>query len=134
MSKSLDNTIALADSAKDVWKKLAVAKTDVRRQRKSDSGIPTDCNVFMSYHRYFSPPSDLEHIDYQCRNAGFGCIDCKKLLAKNMEPKLAPIRERYHLLKSDPTALDQFMSFSAQRCREIAQVTMSEVRDRIGLR
>ena len=134
MSKSLDNSIALADSPKDIWKKLAVAKTDVRRQRRCDPGIPTDCNVFMSYHRYFSPPEDLRHVDHQCRNAGFGCIDCKKLLVKNMEPKLAPIRERYQQLKSDPTLLREFLSASSRRCREMAQETMTLVRKRIGLR
>ncbi|HDR06469.1 MAG TPA: tryptophan--tRNA ligase, partial [Candidatus Coatesbacteria bacterium] len=66
MSKSLGNAIGLLEEPASIWGKLARAKTDERRKRKSDPGVPEDCNVFMSYHRYLSPPEDLAWIQEGC--------------------------------------------------------------------
>lgn len=134
MSKSLGNTLSLADTPEELWKKLSVAKTDIRRKRKDDPGIPLDCNVYMSYHRYFTSKEELAQIDTQCRSAGMGCMACKKILAKNMEKVLGPIRERYFELKKDPAQVEAFLASSAAKCRAIAGETMEEVRKRIGIR
>ena len=134
MSKSLENYIALTESPESIWKKLAPAKTDERRKRRKDPGIPTDCNIYNSYHKYFSSPQDLEEIDKGCRSAGMGCFDCKKLLAKNMETVLGPIREKYEEYTKNPEIVQEFLSNSAKKCRKIAKKTMEEVHKKIGLR
>lgn len=134
MSKSLNNTIALAEKPESIWQKLSVAKTDERRKRRSDPGVPTDCNIYMSFHRYFTPQEELEHIDRQCRSAGIGCIECKKMLAANMEKRLAPIRTRYERLRDNPDEVASFLQKSARRCRLIARRTMRQVREKIGVR
>ncbi len=134
MSKSLGNTISLSESSQEIWKKLSTAKTDERRKRRQDPGIPTDCNIFTSYHRYFTGKEELATIDRECRCAGIGCMDCKKILAKNMETILSPIREKYYELKKDFSAVEQFLNASALRCHSIAQETMTEVRKKIGIR
>ena len=134
MSKSLNNTVALSDSSKKMWKKLACAKTDEKRQRREDPGVPTDCNVFMSYHKHFTSQEEQETIDKKCRNAEFGCVDCKKILAKNMEEKLGPIRKKYEQILSDPTELHNFLEKSAKKCKEMAEKNMQQVRKAIGLR
>lgn len=134
MSKSLGNTIGIAEAPDKIWAKIAPAKTDERRKKKSDPGVPTDCNVYQSYHRYFSPQQDLDRIDRECRNAGIGCVECKKILAKNMENELGPIRKRYEELKQNPQPVEQFLALSAVQCRKIAAQTMEEVRRQVGIR
>lgn len=134
MSKSLGNTIGLVETPQEIWKKLAPAKTDERRKKKSDPGVPTDCNIYTSYHRYFSSPQELQDIDQKCRHAAFGCLECKKILAKNIEAQLGPIRNRYDELKQKPAEISTFLTISAQKCRAMAQVTMEEVRKKIGVR
>ena len=133
MSKSLGNTIPLSDSPEDVWKKLSVAKTDERRKRRKDPGIPADCNVFTSYHKYFSSKDELAEIEKGCTSAELGCLDCKKMLAKNIEKEIGPIREKYLHLKQNPDEVKHFLNISAKKCREIAEQTMSEVREKTGL-
>ena len=134
MSKSLGNTIALSETPEEIWKKLSVAKTDERRKRKSDPGVPTDCNIYTSYHRYFSPKEALDQIDKECRSAGIGCLQCKRMLADYMEKELGPIRERYAMLKKNPDQVSSFLDESGKKCREIAQKTMQEVRQKAGIR
>ena len=45
MSKSKGNSIALADTPDMIWDKLRPAKTDVRRQRRTDPGEPDEFNL-----------------------------------------------------------------------------------------
>ena len=46
MSKSLNNYIGILDTPEEIWKKLAPAKTDVQRVRRSDPGRPWKCNIY----------------------------------------------------------------------------------------
>jgi tryptophanyl-tRNA synthetase len=83
-------------------------------------------------HRGFSPPATVEHVATQCRTAGWGCIDCKKVLAESMERELAPIRARAAELAEKPKQVDDALDAGADHCRAIARETMDAVRDRMG--
>ena len=45
-------------------------------------------------HKAFSPPETVQHVAMQCSAAGWGCIECKKVLHALMETELVPIRSR----------------------------------------
>jgi tryptophanyl-tRNA synthetase len=79
MSKSLGNTIDLLESPESVWEKLRPAVTDPARVRRSDPGTPEVCNIY-HLHKALSPPATVDHVAVQCRTAGWGCLDCKKVL------------------------------------------------------
>ena len=51
-----------------------------------------------------------------------------------METVLGPIRERYFQLMANPETVYNFLEQSAQKCRTLAQETMAEVRQKIGIR
>ena len=87
MSKSLGNTIDLLESSATIWEKLRPAITDPKRVRRSDPGTPEVCNIY-HLHKAFSPAATVEHVAVQCRTAGWGCIDCKKVLAESIEKEL----------------------------------------------
>jgi tryptophanyl-tRNA synthetase len=132
MSKSLGNTIGVVEPAASVWEKLRPAVTDPNRVRKADPGTPEVCNLY-HLHRAFNAPAVVEDVATRCRNAGWGCIDCKRVLFEGMEGALAPIRARAEEIAAKPTLVDEVLGDGAQRATAIARTTMAEVKSRMGL-
>jgi tryptophanyl-tRNA synthetase len=132
MSKSLNNYIGMLESAETIWEKLRTAVTDVNRVRRHDPGNPRKCNIY-SLHRAFSSPQETRQIAHDCRTAAIGCIDCKKILWKNMMAHLTPIQEKARELQSNIGEVKETLAEGADRCRGIASSVMAEARDRMGL-
>lgn len=132
MSKSLDNHIEIAATPEETTKRVMMMVTDPQRQRRSDPGNPDVCNVF-SFHKIFSSPEEVAMVNVECRRAGIGCVDCKKLLAKNLNAHLAPFRARRAELDQKPDDVWNVLEDGARRAREIAEQTMKEVRAAVGL-
>lgn len=133
MSKSYDNAIYLSDSAETVGKKIMPAVTDPARVRRQDPGNPDICTIY-DYHKLFSDAPTVEMVNRECRSAGIGCVDCKKTLLGQMEKTLAPIRERRAELAKAPKKIDQIFDAGAVAARKIAERTMTEVREIMGVR
>lgn len=133
MSKSKGNEIGLFETAEETMQKLRGAKTDPQRLRRTDPGRPEVCNIF-SLHGFFTPAAQREEIAAGCRSAQLGCVDCKKMLAANLELVKGPIRERAAALRAAPQRLDELLAAGAQKARAAAEATMQVVRDRVGLR
>jgi len=131
MSKSTGNTIGLLESKDEIWAKLRPAMTDPKRIKRTDPGTPEVCNIY-HLHKAFSPPATVEHVAAQCSSAGWGCIDCKKVLLESMETELVPIRARAAELRASPAILDEALAAGAARCRTLARETMRSVRGRMG--
>jgi tryptophanyl-tRNA synthetase len=132
MSKSLGNTVEVLEDPKSVWEKLRPAVTDPKRVRRNDPGTPEVCNIY-HLHKAFSPPETVEHVAVECRTAGWGCIDCKKVLHQSMETELAPIRARAKELAGNPAQMRKDLETGAERARSVAGGTMTEVRQKMGL-
>jgi len=132
MSKSLNNDIELASEPDEIRARVHMMVTDPQRQRRSDPGRPEVCNVF-SLHKVFTPPEVVQQIDHDCRTAGIGCVDCKKIFAANLIEHLAPFRERRARLAAQPNYVWDVLSNGAQQARAIAQQVITEVKQAIGL-
>ncbi len=132
MSKSLGNTIGLLEGPEEIWAKLRPAMTDPARKTRKDPGNPEVCNIF-TIHRAFSTPEQVAHVDRQCRTAGWGCLECKRLLADNMIAALAPIRERAAEWRAHPGKVREVLGDGAARCRALAEATLVEARRVMGL-
>jgi tryptophanyl-tRNA synthetase len=131
MSKSLGNTIGLFESPEAIWEKLRPAATDPARKTRKDPGTPEICNIFTLHHG-FSPPATVEEVAVKCRTAGWGCLDCKRVLADNMIAALTPMRERAEALRREPARLIDRLRSGAAKARALARRTVAEVRDRMG--
>ncbi|NIN66557.1 MAG: tryptophan--tRNA ligase [Anaerolineae bacterium] len=131
MSKSLDNHIELASSPEEIERRVMTMVTDPQRRYRTDPGRPEVCNVF-SFHGFFSP-QQIEEIEGQCRNAEIGCVECKRVLARNLAASLAPFREQRAKLAADPKLVWDILEDGASRARAVADETMAEVRARVGL-
>jgi tryptophanyl-tRNA synthetase len=133
MSKSKGNYIALLESREEIWAKLAPAKTDPARVKRSDPGTPELCNIY-AYHRLVTPEPELsETIASGCRSAGIGCLDCKKVLLNNLMGVLDPIQERYSSLSQRRDEVRELLDANAQTCRRVARETLLEVKEKMGL-
>ena len=131
MSKSLGNTIGILESPEAIWQKLRPAMTDPARVKRTDPGNPDICNIY-DLHKYFSPPETVAMVAEKCRGAGWGCIDCKRVLADNMIAALAPIRERAMELGKQEGEVDRVLAVGAAKARQLARATILEVKRRMG--
>lgn len=132
MSKSLDNHIEIAATPEETQARVMQMVTDPQRVRRSDPGDPDVCNVF-SMHKIFSSMDEVAMVDVECRRAGIGCVDCKKLFAKNLNEHFSPFRARRSELAQDPAYVDEVLQDGARRARTIAERTIAEVREAVGL-
>ena len=96
-----------------------------------DPGRPEVCNV-CQLHRFFG--DDFTEIWDGERTARTGCVDTKKLLVERMLRHYAPARERYAELMASPVTVDRVLEEGAERLRPLAQATIAEVRENMGLR
>ena len=133
MSKSMNNYIGLLEPSEVIWEKVRTAATCEHRQRRSDPGHPEHCNIF-TMHEAFSKPDEIASVDHNCRTAGFGCIDCKKILFKNMMEELGPIQARFNEINQDPRYMADVLKSGAARCKAMATEVMDEVREKIGVK
>jgi tryptophanyl-tRNA synthetase len=131
MSKSVGNTIEILAEPDVIRKQVMSMVTDTQRILRSDPGRPEVCNV-CQMHRFFG--DDYESVWEGERTARTGCVDTKKLLAQRIIDHYAPARETYRELIADPVRLNRILEEGAERIRPIAQATMAEVRERMGLR
>lgn len=131
MSKSLGNTVGILEEPEAVWQKLRPAKTDPARKTRQDPGTPEVCNIY-TLHRHFSPPEVQVEVAEQCRTAGWGCLDCKRVLADNLERHLGPVRARAAELRQAPGQVEEILADGAARARRVARATLAEVEDRMG--
>jgi len=132
MSKSLGNTIGVLEDRDSIWQSLRPAVTDPARVKRTDPGNPEVCNIY-SLHRHFSPEATVAEVESNCRSAGWGCLDCKRVLADNVADVFEPIRARASDLQDAPGQVSEILEDGATRARRVAQETMHEVRDRMGL-
>jgi tryptophanyl-tRNA synthetase len=132
MSKSLDNHIELAATPQVTTQRVMQMVTDPQRVRRDDPGDPDVCNVY-SMHKIFSQQEEVAMINVECRRAGIGCVDCKKIFARNLNAHLEPFRARREELAATPGYVKGVLDEGARRARAIAEKTMVEVREAVGL-
>ena len=125
MSKSYGNSIMLSEPIEDLMPKLRSMKTDENRLRKTDPGEPNICNLY-PYHKLMTDASKLPAIKEGCRNATWGCVDCKKVLNDSMEAFLTPFQERRAACTDERVA--EILEAGNKKAREFAVKTMDEVR------
>ena len=147
MSKSVGNTIMLADSPEAIAAKVKQAYTDPKKIRANDPGRPEPdlseldadgrpvhpgCVVF-EYHRKFNP-AGADEVGRLCRAGQLACVPDKKNLSAILADALAPIRERRERWARDPDAVRDVIAEGNRRAREVAVATLEEARAAMGLK
>ncbi|MGC9103079.1 MAG: tryptophan--tRNA ligase [Desulfurella sp.] len=131
MSKSYGNAIYLADSEDETAQKIKTMFTDPRRLRRTDPGVAKECGVFM-LHNIFTDKQTCNEIEYSCANASIGCTDCKKILIKNLNEKLRPIREkRKQLQENKKNEIIENIRESSKTASQAAKETLNIAKEAI---
>ena len=128
MSKSFDNAILISDSGAVLKEKVMQMLTDIKRMRKKDPGEPKDCNLF-PFHEFFTDASKHDEIKEGCRDATWGCVDCKKLLIVNIEAEMAPVWERIEYFKGHSQQVQNILHEGASKARALSAITIEKVRE-----
>ncbi|TSO25748.1 tryptophan--tRNA ligase [Lactobacillus sp. LL6] len=133
MSKSLGNAIYLSDDEKTVQKKVMSMYTDPNHIHVEDPG-QVEGNTVFTYLDVFDPDKETVaqlKADYQ--KGGLGDVKIKRYLNKVLEQELAPIRERRAKYEKDLDSVYQMLIDGSNKANEVANQTLEEVRDAIGL-
>jgi tryptophanyl-tRNA synthetase len=132
MSKSYGNAVELGEDPESARKRIMVAVTDPARKRRHDPGHPEICPIYY-LHRAYSPPERVEMVDRECRSAGIGCVDCKKLLLESLLPALEKHRAARAELDRNPGRVDELVQLGTEKARKAAEETMVRVRAAVKL-
>jgi tryptophanyl-tRNA synthetase len=131
MSKSYNNAIYLSDTPQEVERKIRTMATDPARVKRTDRGTP-DLSPVFQLHKIFSSREEQEMVAEGCRTAGIGCIDCKKVLIRNVFRVLEPIWAKRAEFLDNPARLKEIVDQGNGKARRAAQETMALVRDAMG--
>ena len=133
MSKSLGNAIYLADDAKTVQKKVMSMYTDPNHIHVEDPG-KVEGNTVFTYLDVFDPDKDkVAELKAEYQKGGLGDVKIKRYLNKVLENELAPIRERREKFAQDEDAVYEMLLEGSKKANKVANETLEEVRDAIGL-
>jgi tryptophanyl-tRNA synthetase len=146
MSKSVGNTILLADTPEAIAAKVKQAYTDPKKIRATDPGRPeadldeldaegrplhAGCVVW-EYHRKFNA-GEADDISRRCRSGELACVPDKKHLSQKLSDALAPVRERRAKYEAHPGLVRDILEDGNRRARVVAEETMALVRDAMSL-
>lgn len=133
MSKSLGNAIYLADDAKTVQKKVMSMYTDPNHIHVEDPG-KVEGNTVFTYLDVFDPDKDkVAELKAEYPKGGLGDVKIKRYLNKVLEAELAPIRERREKFAQDEDAVYEMLLEGSKKANKVANATLEQVRDAIGL-
>ncbi|MDA7085755.1 tryptophan--tRNA ligase [Pseudomonas sp. SA3-5] len=132
MSKSSGNAIFLRDSNAEVEEKIKRMPTDPARVRRDDPGNPAHCPVW-PLHEIYTSEETRAALQQGCKSAGIGCLDCKGALIEAVQKELQPLQARAADYQGNPELLRSILADGAERARNEARETLTEVRLALGL-
>lgn len=133
MSKSLNNAIYLSDDAKTVEQKVMSMYTDPQHIHVEDPG-KVEGNTVFTYLDIFDPDKNkVAQLKADYQKGGLGDVKIKRYLNTVLEKELAPIRERRAQYEQNISAVYEMLIEGSKKANEVADQTLQEVRDAIGL-
>jgi len=130
MSKSYGNTIQLSAPAETIRKTVQQMFTDPTRIKMTDPGHPQTCNV-CSYWKMFAP-AQANRVWEECRTSKRGCAQNKQQLGDVVVQLTEPFRAA-RTQGASSNAVEQLLQAGAKRARAVAQQTLAEVKQAVGL-
>lgn len=132
MSKSYGNAISLREEKDSLIKKIRTMPTDPARIRRTDAGDPNKCPVWQ-LHQVYSEVDAQNWVIKGCKSAGVGCLECKQPIIDAILKEQEPMRERAQQYLDDPSLVRAIVADGCDQARKLAQETMRDVREVMGL-
>jgi len=107
--------------------------TDPKRVRADIPGT-VEGNPVFTYHDAFNPNIDeVEDLKARYRAGRVGDVEVKTKLARALNARLEPIRERRAAACSRPGVLKEMLFEGSRRARLVARETMGRVREAVKI-
>ncbi len=133
MGKSEGNCIYLIDEEKALRKKVMRAVTD-EGPKEPNQPISEPVQNLLTLMELTSTPEIVQSYRDAYADCSIRYGDMKKQLAEDILKVTTPIRERYHDIRNDDAYISRVVREGAERARERASKTLSEVREVMGIR
>lgn len=133
MGKSEGNAIYLADSPKEIEKKVKRALTD-SGPTQPNSVKPDYIENLFTIMRVVSTPEVVEHYENKWNACDIRYGDLKKQLAEDIIKVTSPIRERILEIEKDDAYLRKVTREGTEKARESASKTIAAVREIVGFK
>ena len=131
MSKSYGNTIEIFGGEKEMRKKVMRVVTDSTPVEAPKD--PEKCNVFALY-KLMATPEEQEALRQQYLAGGMGYGTAKQALFEKYWEFFRTARERREEILKDPGYVEAVLKDGAARAAVVAEATLCEVRQAVGLR
>ena len=132
MSKSYSNTIAIREEPDEVIRLVRTMPTDPARVRRTDPGNPAHCPLWQ-FHQVYSDQTTKDWVQKGCQSASIGCLECKQPVIDAILREQQPMFERAQQYLDDPSLLRSIIADGSDKARKVAQETMRDVREAMGL-
>jgi tryptophanyl-tRNA synthetase len=133
MSKSLGNTIMLAEEPDELQRRVMGMYTDPTRLRATDPGH-VEGNPVFDYHDAFNDDrGEVADLKERYRAGRVGDVEVKRKLIAALERFLEPIRERRAAYAARPGLVDEVIVEGSRKARWEAQETIRLVREAMGM-
>lgn len=130
MSKSYDNTIPLFASKAELKKLIAGIVTDSKLPGEAKD---TDGSALFQIYQAFATDVETQAMR-QAFKEGISWGDAKLKLLERIDQEIAPMRETYASLISNPDKVETILLAGADKARKIATPFMQSLREAVGLR
>ena len=129
MSKSLGNAIFLDDSFEEIQAKVKSMYTDSNHIKVSDPGKLEGNIVFMYLDVFHKDKDELESLKEHYQRGGLGDMALKRMLMKDIDDVIAPIREKYNSFSKEEMA--QKLEEGTDKALKEAKLNMSKIKEHI---
>ncbi|MFI3239175.1 MAG: tryptophan--tRNA ligase [Bacteroidales bacterium] len=133
MGKSEGNCIYLFDDEKVLRKKVMRAVTD-QGPTEPNTPVSEPVNNLFTLMELVSTPDTLQHFKDAYADCSIRYGDLKKQLAEDILKVTLPIRERILDYQNNDEYMARVLKMGAERARESASATLSEVKHIMGIR
>lgn len=132
MSKtdSEESYIGLFDEPEEIKRKIMKAVTDTGKIIKYSPEKKAGISNLLTVYSLFSGKT-IQEVEKKFKNKGYS--DLKKSLAELLKTSLEPFRRKKRELTSRKVYLKEILGQGARKAQAIAQSTMTEVRQKMGL-
>jgi tryptophanyl-tRNA synthetase len=130
MSKSYDNTIPLFASKAELKKLIAGIVTDSRLPGEAKD---VEGSALYQIYQAFASDAEAQEMQVAYKN-GIGWGDAKQMLFARIDREVAPMREKYESLMSNPAQIEAILLKGAEKARQIGTPFMQSLRQAVGLR
>ncbi|EEG09370.1 tryptophan--tRNA ligase [Pseudogulbenkiania ferrooxidans] len=133
MSKSLGNALALSASPDEIRQAVKMMYTDPNHLRVDDPGQVKGNVVFSYLDAFDDDAAAVAELKAHYRRGGLGDTAIKARLEDKLQALLEPIRRRREEYARDPAAVLALLKEGTGKAREVAAVTLAEVKGAMGL-